>query len=133
MAIPHYHVDSFTRELFRGTPAGIRILSAFLAESVMQKIAARTGTARPLLLFLAQTSANAAIGGMFTGTSSVFRPTSCCDGSPLSWPHNRQNFGPLPGGGYRAPSACHANQPAANTLESSKRWPFVPPASRLTC
>ena len=40
MAIPYYHVDAFTGELFRGNPAGVCILSAFLADSIMQKIAA---------------------------------------------------------------------------------------------
>jgi hypothetical protein len=40
MAIPHYHVDAFTGELFRGSPAGVCILPAFLADSIMQKIAA---------------------------------------------------------------------------------------------
>ena len=40
MAIPYYHVDSFTGELFAGNPAGVCILSAFLADSIMQKIAA---------------------------------------------------------------------------------------------
>jgi PhzF family phenazine biosynthesis protein len=40
MAIPYYHVDSFTSELFAGNPAGVCILSAPLAESIMQKIAA---------------------------------------------------------------------------------------------
>ena len=40
MAIPYYHVDAFTGELFRGNPAGICILSAFLTDSVMQNIAA---------------------------------------------------------------------------------------------
>jgi PhzF family phenazine biosynthesis protein len=39
MAIPYYHVDAFTSELFAGNPAGICILSAFLADSTMQKIA----------------------------------------------------------------------------------------------
>src|SRR6202050_5367969 len=40
MAIPYYHVDVFTSELFAGNPAGVCILSAFLADSIMQKIAA---------------------------------------------------------------------------------------------
>ena len=40
MAIPYYHVDSFAGELFAGNPAGVCILSAFLADSTMQKIAA---------------------------------------------------------------------------------------------
>jgi len=40
MAIPYYHVDVFTSELFRGNPAGVCILSAFLADDIMQKIAA---------------------------------------------------------------------------------------------
>ncbi len=40
MAIPYYQVDAFTGELFRGNPAGVCILSAFLADSIMQKIAA---------------------------------------------------------------------------------------------
>ena len=40
MAIPYYHVDVFTGELFAGNPAGVCILPAFLADSVMQKIAA---------------------------------------------------------------------------------------------
>jgi len=40
MAIPYYHVDAFTDELFAGNPAGVCILSTPLAESVMQKIAA---------------------------------------------------------------------------------------------
>ncbi len=40
MAIPYYHVDAFTGELFAGNPAGVCILSASLADSTMQKIAA---------------------------------------------------------------------------------------------
>lgn len=40
MPIPYYHVDSFTGELFAGNPAGVCILSAFLLDSTMQKIAA---------------------------------------------------------------------------------------------
>lgn len=40
MAIPYYHVDAFTGEIFRGNPAGVCILSAFPADSTMQKIAA---------------------------------------------------------------------------------------------
>ncbi len=40
MAIPYYHVDAFTGELFAGNPAGVCILSAFLADGLMQKIAA---------------------------------------------------------------------------------------------
>jgi PhzF family phenazine biosynthesis protein len=40
MAIPYYHVDAFTSELFAGNPAGVCILSTFLADSTMQKIAA---------------------------------------------------------------------------------------------
>jgi PhzF family phenazine biosynthesis protein len=40
MQIPYYHVDVFTDELFAGNPAGVCILSAFLADSTMQKIAA---------------------------------------------------------------------------------------------
>ena len=40
MGIPYYHVDAFTGELFAGNPAGVCILSAFLADSMMQKIAA---------------------------------------------------------------------------------------------
>ncbi len=40
MAIPYYHVDAFTGELFAGNPAGVCILSASLPDSIMQKIAA---------------------------------------------------------------------------------------------
>ena len=40
MAIPYYHVDAFTGELFTGNPAGVCIVPAFPEESVMQKIAA---------------------------------------------------------------------------------------------
>ena len=40
MAIPYYHIDAFTSELFAGNPAGVCILSAFLADSILQKIAA---------------------------------------------------------------------------------------------
>jgi PhzF family phenazine biosynthesis protein len=39
MAIPYYHVDSFTSELFAGNPAGVCILPAFPADSLLQKIA----------------------------------------------------------------------------------------------
>jgi PhzF family phenazine biosynthesis protein len=39
MAIPYYHVDVFTGELFAGNPAGVCILPAFLADRTMQKIA----------------------------------------------------------------------------------------------
>jgi PhzF family phenazine biosynthesis protein len=40
MAIPYYHVDAFTSEIFAGNPAGVCLLSASLPETVMQKIAA---------------------------------------------------------------------------------------------
>jgi PhzF family phenazine biosynthesis protein len=40
LAIPYYHVDAFTGELFAGNPAGVCIVSAPLAQSLMQKIAA---------------------------------------------------------------------------------------------
>jgi PhzF family phenazine biosynthesis protein len=40
MALPYYHVDVFTSELFAGNPAGVCILPAFLADNTMQKIAA---------------------------------------------------------------------------------------------
>jgi len=40
MAIPYYHVDAFTGELFAGNPAGVCILSAFLPDSILQKLAA---------------------------------------------------------------------------------------------
>lgn len=40
MSIPYFHVDSFSGELFAGNPAGVCILSAFLSDRVMQKIAA---------------------------------------------------------------------------------------------
>lgn len=40
MPIPYYHVDAFTDELFAGNPAGVCIVSAFPADSTMQKIAA---------------------------------------------------------------------------------------------
>ena len=40
MAIPYYHVDVFAVELFAGNPAGVCILSTFLADGAMQKIAA---------------------------------------------------------------------------------------------
>jgi PhzF family phenazine biosynthesis protein len=39
MAIPYYHVDVFADELFAGNPAGVCVLSAFLADGVMQNIA----------------------------------------------------------------------------------------------
>src|SRR3989440_1750803 len=39
MPIPYYHVDAFTGELFAGNPAGVCMLSAFLADSTMQAIA----------------------------------------------------------------------------------------------
>jgi len=40
MAIPYYHVDAFTSELFAGNPAGVCILSDFPPDSLMQNIAA---------------------------------------------------------------------------------------------
>jgi PhzF family phenazine biosynthesis protein len=40
MTIPYYHVDAFTNHLFAGNPAGVCILDAFPADSLMQQIAA---------------------------------------------------------------------------------------------
>src|ERR1700687_6058916 len=40
MAIPYYQVDVFTGELFAGNPAGVCVLPAFLADGIMQNIAA---------------------------------------------------------------------------------------------
>lgn len=39
MAIPYFHVDSFTSELFSGNPAGVCVLAAFPSDSLMQRIA----------------------------------------------------------------------------------------------
>jgi PhzF family phenazine biosynthesis protein len=39
MEIPYYHVDSFSSEVFAGNPAGVCILTAFLPDGIMQKIA----------------------------------------------------------------------------------------------
>jgi PhzF family phenazine biosynthesis protein len=39
MAISYYHIDVFTSELFAGNPAGVCILPAFPADSILQKIA----------------------------------------------------------------------------------------------
>src|SRR3989454_6065491 len=43
MPIPYYHVDAFTGELFAGNPAGVCMLSAFLADSTMRAIAVENG------------------------------------------------------------------------------------------
>jgi len=40
MSIPYYHVDAFTGELSGGNPAGVCILSSFLTDKALQKIAA---------------------------------------------------------------------------------------------
>src|SRR5438105_5733558 len=40
MPIPYYHVDAFTGELFAGNPAGVCMLSSFVTDSSMQRIAA---------------------------------------------------------------------------------------------
>jgi len=40
MSVPYYHVDSFTDEIFGGNPAGVCILPAFPADSILRKIAA---------------------------------------------------------------------------------------------
>jgi len=40
MQIPYYHVDSFTSTVFAGNPAGVCILSAFLPQEAMRRIAA---------------------------------------------------------------------------------------------
>src|SRR5580692_746479 len=39
-SISYYHIDSFASELFKGNPAGVCLLSAFLADNTMRKIAA---------------------------------------------------------------------------------------------
>jgi PhzF family phenazine biosynthesis protein len=40
MAIPYYHVDSFTERIFGGNPAGVCLLPAFAADATLKKIAA---------------------------------------------------------------------------------------------
>lgn len=40
MRISYYHVDSFTASLFAGNPAGVCVLEAFPADTIMQRIAA---------------------------------------------------------------------------------------------
>ncbi len=45
MRIPFYQVDSFTNQLFRGNPAGVCPLQAWLPEKVMQAIAAENNLA----------------------------------------------------------------------------------------
>src|SRR5258708_30000488 len=51
MAIPYYHVDAFTGELFAGNPAGVCILSAFLSDSIMLKIAAENRHTQTAFVF----------------------------------------------------------------------------------
>lgn len=45
MSIPYYQVDAFTGSLFAGNPAGVAILSEWLADDVMQSIAAENNLA----------------------------------------------------------------------------------------
>lgn len=40
MTIPYYHVDSFTDQLFGGNPAGVCLLPAFPADTILKNIAA---------------------------------------------------------------------------------------------
>ncbi len=40
MRIPYYHVDAFTAHAFGGNPAGVCVLEDWLADDVLQKIAA---------------------------------------------------------------------------------------------
>ena len=40
MRIPYYHVDAFTARAFGGNPAGVCVLEEWLADDVLQKIAA---------------------------------------------------------------------------------------------
>ncbi len=39
-AIPYYHFDSFTDEMFKGNPAGVCLLESWLPDELLQKIAA---------------------------------------------------------------------------------------------
>jgi PhzF family phenazine biosynthesis protein len=45
MSIPYYQVDAFTGSLFSGNPAGVAILADWLADEVLQSIAAENGLA----------------------------------------------------------------------------------------
>src|SRR6202008_1814928 len=54
MAIPYYHVDSFAGELFAGNPGGAVSFPPFSRIAPCRKLRLRTGTATPLLLFLAR-------------------------------------------------------------------------------
>jgi len=40
MDIPYFHVDAFTGRAFTGNPAGVCLLSTWLADAVLQAIAA---------------------------------------------------------------------------------------------
>jgi len=45
MKIPYFHVDAFSGQLFRGNPAGVCPLSAWLPDATLQKIAAENNLA----------------------------------------------------------------------------------------
>ena len=45
MKIPYYHIDSFTRNVFGGNPAGVCVLDDWLSDSTMLNIARENGLA----------------------------------------------------------------------------------------
>lgn len=45
MRIPYYHIDAFASELFKGNPAGVCALEAWLPDATMQAIARENGLA----------------------------------------------------------------------------------------
>ena len=51
MRIPYYHVDAFTARAFGGNPAGVWVLEAWLADDVLQKIAAANNLSETAFFF----------------------------------------------------------------------------------
>jgi PhzF family phenazine biosynthesis protein len=50
MQIPYFHVDAFTSRPFGGNPAGVCLLDSWLADDLLQRIAAENNLAETAFL-----------------------------------------------------------------------------------
>ena len=67
MKIPYYHIDSFTKKIFCGNPAGVCILKDWLDDSTMLNIARENGLAETAFIVGSQSAYQIRFFANFSG------------------------------------------------------------------
>lgn len=110
VGVPFFQVDAFTKEPFRGNPAGVCLVEIPLPDPILQAIAAEINLSETAFVFLPRRVHPQA--GSPPASQGRSRPPAAVDTVPLRW------FTPT----VEVPLCGHATLAAAHVLLREKGW-----------